>query len=260
MLGVLSLARKKALDVELRQMEPVEASSTPAMATENPATSRYVDAPVLGDSVLPDEDAAVVGMLLGAHESAPGLGDDPFEREFRLVVLIEGGYGNNPNDSGGKTRYGITEQRARASGYTGLMRELPLATAKAIYRKHYWDLQRCDEVHALAPSIAAELFEFGVNAGPGASGTALQRLLNVLNAGGTHWPDITVDGLVGDMTLQALRSFLRRRGAEAEAVLYTAMNGLQVGHYTTLAERRPKDEAFTWGWFLNRVARAVWAK
>ena len=58
-----------------------------------------------------------------------------FDTEFQRVVLIEGGYSDNPLDSGGKTKYGITEAVARAYGYTGEMRDLPLSVARAIYHE-----------------------------------------------------------------------------------------------------------------------------
>ena len=39
-----------------------------------------------------------------------------------------GAYTNDPGDSGGPTRWGITEKVAKANGYTGDMRDLPRAT------------------------------------------------------------------------------------------------------------------------------------
>lgn len=44
---------------------------------------------------------------------------------------------NDPSDKGGETNYGITVATARANGYKGAMRDLPLQTAKDIYRNEY---------------------------------------------------------------------------------------------------------------------------
>ena len=33
------------------------------------------------------------------------------------IIEIEGGYVNDPNDSGGETNYGVTEKVARDNGY-----------------------------------------------------------------------------------------------------------------------------------------------
>lgn len=79
-----------------------------------------------------------------------------FDDAFDLLMINEGGYSNDPDDSGGETMYGITESVARKNGYTGLMKYLPLATAKAIARKEYWDVAMCDQ---LDPRIAFQVFD-----------------------------------------------------------------------------------------------------
>ncbi|KQU81624.1 MULTISPECIES: putative peptidoglycan-binding domain-containing protein [unclassified Rhizobacter] len=88
---------------------------------------------------------------------------------------------------------------------------------------------------------------------PGATGTFLQRALNVLNMEGTWYPDVQADGRIGPMTIAALREYMRRRGAGGQVVLLRALNALQGAFYVELAERRAKDEAFVYGWLLNRV-------
>lgn len=57
------------------------------------------------------------------------------EQYLDELIKREGGYVNNPADRGGATKYGITEAVARANGFKGSMRDLPLDVAKAIYRK-----------------------------------------------------------------------------------------------------------------------------
>lgn len=177
-----------------------------------------------------------------------------FDAAFRKVVGLEGGYVNDPADSGGETKYGITAAVARANGYAGAMRDMPLHTAQSIYRRQYWDLLRLDDVDALSPSIAHEMFDTAVNQGVTVAGRYLQRSLNALNRQEADYPDVETDGLIGPQTLHALRVFLTRRGPEAEVVLMRALNALQGAGYVELAERRPKDERFAYGWLLNRVA------
>ena len=53
-----------------------------------------------------------------------------FDDAFTALELIEGGYSNDPQDPGGETMYGITARLARAYGYTGAMRDLPLIFAQ----------------------------------------------------------------------------------------------------------------------------------
>lgn len=177
-----------------------------------------------------------------------------FHQAFAAVVGLEGGYSDHPADSGGPTKYGITEAVARLFGYAGAMRDLPLDTAKAIYRQRYWDLMRLDDVAALSPSVAHEIFDTGVNCGQVVAGTFLQRALNALNRQGSDYPDMKVDGLIGPMTVATLRAFMGRRGRDGEAVLLKALNALQGARYVELVERRAKDEAFLFGWLQNRVA------
>lgn len=176
-----------------------------------------------------------------------------FENSFEEVVMIEGGYSNNPSDSGGKTRYGITESVARSYGYKGDMRELPLQIAKDIYKKEYWDYLKLDQVDEISTLIAREMFEVGVNAGTRIAARILQQCLNVFNRGESDYMDIAADGRMGRATLIALTAFKRWRGEEGIKVLWKAMNCMQGAHYVTLAEAREKDEAFVYGWVKNRV-------
>lgn len=55
-------------------------------------------------------------------------------------------------------------------------------------------------------------------------------------------------------TLAALRAYLAKRGTEGETVLLKALNCLQGERYIDIAERRPKDEEFVYGWLRARVA------
>jgi lysozyme family protein len=178
-----------------------------------------------------------------------------FDLEAELVALIkrEGGYSNDPDDSGGETMYGITAIVARENGYMGTMRDLPVETAKAIYRKRYWTGPRFDQVATLSPAIAIELFDTGVNCGVGKASEFLQLALNAFNMQGTRYPDIQEDGDVGAKTLSALRAFLAWRGMEGERVLVRTLNCLQGARYIDLSQRRSANETFVYGWMLNRV-------
>lgn len=169
------------------------------------------------------------------------------------VIVREGGFSDHAADRGGATRYGITEAVARREGYTGPMRTLPRATAATIYRRLYWIVPRFDRVASHAPALAAEMFDTGVNMGPAVATGFLQRALNALNRGATDYPDLILDGAIGPATLAALRGFLRTRGRAGEAVLLKAVEALQGERYINLAERRPANEAFVYGWLANRI-------
>ena len=170
------------------------------------------------------------------------------------LIDREGGYSNHPADRGGPTRFGITEAVARAHGYRGAMRDLPRVEAEAIYRRLYWLRPRFNQIALRSPRLAAELFDSGANMGPAVAATFLQRALTALNRSGKDYPDLVPDGRIGDATLMALDAFMAVRGmASAETVLLRALEALQGERYLRLAERRPANEAFLYGWLANRI-------
>jgi lysozyme family protein len=170
------------------------------------------------------------------------------------VIEREGGYVNHPADRGGATNWGITEGVARRNGYMGDMRALPRSEAIAIYKRLYWLAPRFDAIAERAPALAAELFDTGINMGTGTATAFLQRALNALNRNGADYNDIAVDRQIGAATLSALESFLKKRGPGAEQVLLKAVDALQGAHYVRLAETRPSQEAFLYGWLANRIS------
>lgn len=112
---------------------------------------------------------------------------DPFLPAVELVLRHEGGLVDHPRDPGGLTNFGIS-QRA----YPNLdIRSLTRDDAIAIYRRDYWDANRCGEMPG---GIGLSVFDFAVNAGNHRAVTLLQRIVGV-----------TVDGVAGPKTLAATR-------------------------------------------------------
>ena len=192
--------------------------------------------------------------------------DETIDVDGLIDALIdrEGGFIDHPADKGGPTCFGITQAVARAHGYAGPMRLLPRSEAADIYRRLYWSRPRLDEIASRSPRIAAELFDTGVNMGPAVAITFLQRALTALNRNAADYPDLTPDGRIGPATLDALDTFLCKRGGHSvgrpqagptsgETVLLRALEALQGERYLRLAERRPANEAFLYGWLANRV-------
>jgi lysozyme family protein len=173
---------------------------------------------------------------------------------IEALIDREGGYVANPADKGGPTCFGITEAVARANRYRGAMRDLPREEAAAIYRRLYWLRPRFDEVAKRSGRIAAELFDTGANMGPAVAVTFLQRALTALNRNARDYPDLVPDGRVGPQTLAALDAFLALRGkSSGETVVLRALEALQGERYLRLAERRPANETFLYGWLANRI-------
>lgn len=175
------------------------------------------------------------------------------EQLIEDVIAREGSYSNHPADRGGPTRWGITEAVARAHGYAGDMRDFPRKEAADIYRALYWEQPRFSDIAPLSRKIAAELFDTGVNMGTPVAAGFLQRALNALNRGQRDYADLVLDRMIGPATLTALSSFLAMRGHQGETVLLKAIEALQGERYLSLAEQRSANEAFLYGWIMNRI-------
>jgi lysozyme family protein len=170
------------------------------------------------------------------------------------VLANEGGYVNDPRDTGGETMFGITAAVARANGYTGPMRDLPRAKALAIYRDKYVVAPGFALVAAVSAPIAAELVDTGVNMGPTIAGRFLQRGLNLVTDAA-----LAVDGQVGPMTVRVLSGFIAKRGKVGEARLLALLNAFQGTRYAELAEGRSANRAFLYGWLARIMPVALLA-
>ena len=178
---------------------------------------------------------------------------DHIDQLIDELIAREGDFVDHPADNGGPTRWGITQAVARHHGYTGEMHTLPRHMAAAMYKRAYWRAPAFDQLEHLAPKLAAEMFDTGVNMGTGTAIGFLQRALNALNRNGRDYADIAVDRKIGSETLRAVQAFFRCRGNSAEPVLTKAIDALQGAHYVRLAESRPAQEAFLYGWLANRI-------
>lgn len=111
------------------------------------------------------------------------------EQSLKRLLGNEGGFVDNPADPGGATNFGITQRVARSHGYTGDMRDLPLATALSIYLSDYWAPIKADQ---LPDALRFHVFDAAVNSG------AAQAIKWLQSAAG-----VTVDGAIGPKTLAA---------------------------------------------------------
>jgi lysozyme family protein len=145
-----------------------------------------------------------------------------FARCLDIVLAAEGGYVDNPLDAGGATNMGIT--RATLARWRGIapasalpkaaVKALTRAEAAAIYEAGYW---RRIAGPQLPAGLDLALFDYAVNSGPARAVKTLQALLGV-----------TADGLVGPVTLGALRQ-------RQPAALVTALCDARLGFLGRLA-------------------------
>lgn len=172
---------------------------------------------------------------------------DIFEKTLKIET---GKHTNIKNDSGGATKWGVTEAVARENGYEGAMENLPKEFALALSGKKYWHPILTKIGENLSKEIAEKIFDTGYNIGETTARMLAQRSLNVMNRQGADWPDITVDGKLGDMTYKAMEAAVKRRG---EKHVLKVLNIAQGKYYFDLAEKREKDEDFFNGWVDARI-------
>ena len=104
---------------------------------------------------------------------------------FNLLMELEGGFVDNPNDKGGATKYGISKKQ-----YPDLdIENLTLDKAKEIYYRDYWDRYKC---RFLPDSLSVALFDSVVNSNAKRMIKFLQQALGV-----------TADGVIGNQTIGA---------------------------------------------------------
>jgi lysozyme family protein len=104
-----------------------------------------------------------------------------------FVLRWEGGYVDHPDDPGGETNFGISKRAHPTVDIKALTWDL----AADIYKRHYWEAARCDE---LPPAVALVVFDSAVNQGVKQAIRFLQRALGV-----------TADGVLGPATLAAIQ-------------------------------------------------------
>lgn len=106
-----------------------------------------------------------------------------FERALLFVLAQEGGYVNDLHDPGGETRYGISKRQYPAED----IRNLTVERARELYRRDYWDKNRCNELPA---HMALAVFDAAVN-----GGAPIRWLQMAVGA--------SIDGAIGPKTIAA---------------------------------------------------------
>jgi lysozyme family protein len=151
---------------------------------------------------------------------------EAFDAAFSVIVGEEGGHVRDSADPGGETKYGISKR-----AYPSLdIAALTLEDARAIYRRDYWDRNRCGE---MPWRWALALFDAAINQG-----------------GGVRWAQLALstiaDGAIGPETLALM--------ARAPDDDYRAFLAIRAEAYAHAA----KFATYGHGWLkrLFRIAQA----
>lgn len=184
-----------------------------------------------------------------------------FNNALASLGGMEGGYANDPHDTGGETFGGIARRfnplwpgwpvidgaKVYADFPATLSRDALRRTLTAMvrdfYQKTYWDALRLSDFPE--HSVAMELFEQAINLGIPRAVTNFQAVSNALNDGGERWSDITVDGQPGSQTVATAHA---AHHAQMDYDVLVCLNCLQGCHYIA-----SKQERYIRGWIRNRV-------
>ncbi len=150
-----------------------------------------------------------------------------FERAVSFILAQEGGYVNDPSDSGGETNFGISKK-----SYPTLdIANLKQSDAIQIYRTDFWNICRCDE---FPPRIAFALFDTAINMG-------IKTSIRMLQVAANAEPD----GVPGPLTIKACHM-------NSDAIL-TRFLAQRAVRYANLIKENEKNGKFLYGWMVRLI-------
>lgn len=177
------------------------------------------------------------------------------------VVKREGGFVDNPNDSGEATNYGVSLRYARGDG--------------KLFDLNHDGAVNASDIHSLTPSEAVvcflmdfflaphfdllpdalqpEAMDFAVNAGTHHPAVALQQTVNHIRTSTTalaaQVPTLAEDGAIGPTTAAACKACVDALG---EARVVNAYTDLREAYYRDIVRDKPNLQEFLKGW-VNRA-------
>jgi len=188
-----------------------------------------------------------------------------FLTAFKNTLGHEIGYSHNPNDAGGETYNGIARRfHSHWTGWLvidkaklghGFPNNIPHKSlqldVEAFYRKMFWIKIKGSDMPD--QDIAEWTFDIAVNGGVDRAGRYFQRTLNLLNRNERDYSDLKVDGMIGKLSIAALKKFLSRRDKN---VFLLFLSNFMVTHWVKRIEENPDQEEFANGvgnrWIANQ--------
>ena len=175
--------------------------------------------------------------------------DRRFEDAYKMTRKAEGGFVNNPNDSGKETNFGVTKETLGDYHKNHNDPDIPKEVenlqpkhAEYILRKMYYDQNNIGGI--VDPRLARHIFDMSVLPNPQTAARWVQKGINEINGNEA----LQIDGRLGPLTTKALNQL-----DEAQIQnLNRHLSEKREDFFIDLAERRPKDKKYLKGW----VARA----
>lgn len=161
-----------------------------------------------------------------------------FKKALAFTLKEEGGFVDDPDDSGGRTMEGVTQAtydkyRIKKGLLIADVRGIAADELEDLYATEFWIPAHCDD---MSLGVACCQFDWAVQHGVIGAIENLQQTLQ-----------ITQDGIYGPGTRAAL-------AAQDHDDLWREYNQLRREHYRTIEAANPKDMKFDKGW-MGRVDR-----
>lgn len=152
------------------------------------------------------------------------------------VFVHEGGFADDPHDSGGATKFGITQNTL--SKWRGKMvyrddvKALTKKEASMIYKSEYYEKPK---INLLPVPLQGVVLDTAINSGPKRSIRMLQRSINDL--GGA----LAVDGYIGPKTLEACENHSMKN-------IINIFCNRRIDFYNRIVRSNPSQKRFIKGW------------
>ncbi len=171
-----------------------------------------------------------------------------FNIAFQKMLIHEGSYVNDPDDSGGETYKGISrishsnwsgwsiiDNHKNKSGFPATLdKDVELQKQLEIfYRTNFWSPLNAD--HISNQAIADSIFDFSVNAGVITSVHLIQSIVGV-----------KVDGIIGEQTIKKLNSL-------DFGYFLPAFTVGKISHYISIIKKRPANKKYLYGWVIRAL-------
>ena len=184
------------------------------------------------------------------------------------VFDLEGGFVDHPNDPGGATNHGITEDVARQHGFEGDMRTLKRSCpdqlqividcgaagatgdvcADRILFEDYIAKPRFLDLIPIDLAVAQEVIDTGVNMGPARPSRFFQRAVN--SVCGTK---LAIDGKIGGTSVKAWADCRANLGPSSCVAMLDSLDQQQAAEYDRLVRNNPRLRVFRRGWQNHRI-------
>lgn len=156
-----------------------------------------------------------------------------FKLAIKGLLKHEGGYSHDPDDQGGKTKFGISKRSYPGEDIAALTK----TDAIAIYERDWWVKYGYEKINSQL--VADKVFDLSVNVGAKWAHRICQRALLA------EGHKVVEDGMLGPVSFRAINR------ADSLALL-AAIRSEAAGYYRMIAARRPTQRKYLRGW-LNRA-------